>query len=129
MTNTIQKLPNEPIVVDSMSPDYDLAVELPQALPKLIETVEQLAEPVFWVVDISKVEEMDVEDLLIGTELLITGEKALYHHPNIREVMYVTSSQMIRLAATGLSDDLFGNLKIHVFETLEAALQYARKQL
>ncbi|MDX9990741.1 MAG: hypothetical protein RBS68_01710 [Anaerolineales bacterium] len=128
MTSTLQKLPNEPIIVDSMSPDYNLSVELPQALPKLIETLEQLTEPVFWIVDVSKVEKMSVEDLLVGTDLLITGQNPLYRHRNIREAMYVTNNQMIRMAAAGVSDEFFGNLKIQVFETLEAALQYVRKQ-
>jgi hypothetical protein len=127
--NTIQKLPNEQIVVDTMSPDYHLSVELPQGISKLFEVADGLAEPVFWIVDASVVKEVTIEDLLTGTELLIRGKNPLYRHRNMREVLYVSTSPMVRLAAAGLANELFGNLKIRVFDNIESALQYARKQL
>ena len=129
MPNSIQKLPNELIVIDTIPPDYHLSVELPQEMSKLFEAADHLEAPVFWIVDVSAVKEMTIEDLLTGTELLIRGKNPLYRHRNIREVLYISTSQLIKLAAAGLASDLFGNLKIQVFESLEAALQYARKQL
>lgn len=129
MPNTVQKLPNEPIVLDKVSADYRLSVELPSAISKLFELADGLIEPVFWIVDVSEVKEMTIEDILTGTELLIKGKKPLYRHPNIREVLYVSTSRLIRMAAAGLASEIFGNLKISVFDNLESALQYARKQL
>jgi hypothetical protein len=127
--NTVQKLPNEPIVLDKVSADYRLSVELPIGISKLFEVADGLTEPVFWIVDVSEVQDMTIEDILTGTELLIKGKKPLYRHPNIREVLYISTSRLIRMAAAGLISEVFGNLKIRVFENLESALQYARKKL
>lgn len=129
MSNTVQKLPNESIVIDKMSADYCLSAELPVGISKLFEFADGLIDPVFWIVDASEIQEITIEDILTGTELLIKGKKPFYRHPKIREVLYVSTSRLIRMAAAGLKNDLFGNLKISVFDTLEAALEYARKQL
>ena len=129
MPNLVQKLPNEPIVVDSVTSDYHLSTDLPQSITQLFEVADNLTEPVFWIVDVSAVKDMTIEDILTGTELLIRGKNPLYRHRNIREVLYVSTSQLIRLAAAGLKNELFGNLKISVFDTRDAALEYARQQL
>ncbi len=129
MSSTIEKLPNEPIALQTFSPDYHLVEELPKNVPGLLKFLDQLTEPVFWVVDISAVHGVSIEDLLTGTELVAKGKNALYHHRNVREVLYVSTSKMISMAAAGLANEKFGNLKVRVFETREAALQYARQQL
>ena len=129
MTVTVKQFPGEPIVVQTMSPDYQLQVEFPQDYPKLYALLDQQPRPVFWVVDISAIIGLTFEDLLKGTEIVARGDKALYRHRNIREVLYVSTEKMIKMAAAGLKADTFGNIKVLVFESLDAALQYARKQL
>lgn len=129
MPNTVQKLPDELIVIDKMSADYRLSVELPAGISKLFEFADSLTEPVFWIVDVSEVQDMTIEDILTGTELLIKGKKPFYRHPKIREVLYISTSRLIRMAAAGLISEMFGNLRIRVFENLDSALQYARKKL
>ena len=119
MPVTLKQFPDEPIIVQTMSPDYRLLVELPQDHPKLYALLDELPHPVFWVVDISAVENINFEDLLKGTKLVSTGEKALYHHPNIREVLYVSTSEMIKMAAAGLGHDNFGNLNVRVFDNIK----------
>jgi hypothetical protein len=128
MPSTVEKFPNEPIIIQTMSPDYQLRLEMPKVYPSLREILDQQAEPVFWVVNISAVLQITVEDLLIGTEMVAQGEKALYRHPNIREVLYVSTNPMIQLAVEGVRSDSFGNLKVLIFENLETALRYAREQ-
>jgi hypothetical protein len=125
----LEQLPNEPIVIQTMSPDYRLTDELPQDHPKLYAFLDGLSEPVFWIVDISKVRDINMEDLLKGTRLVATGEKPLYHHPNMRQALYVSTKDLIKLAATGLGHDQFGNLNVKVFDSLDAALAYARERI
>lgn len=129
MPSTLEKLADEPIIVQTMSPDYQLMIEFPPKVPQLFAFLDGLTEPVFWVVDISAVEKLSIEDLLTGTGIVAKGENALYRHRNIREVLYVSTLEMIKLAAAGLGHDAFGKLKVRVFENLEAALQYARERV
>jgi hypothetical protein len=128
MSVTLKQFPDEPIVMQTMSPDYQLLVEFPQDHPKLYALLEQLSHPVFWIVDISAVTELSIEDLLKGTELVATGDKPLYRHRNIREVIYVSDRNMIKMAASGLGHNNLGNIKIQVFDNLEIALKYVREQ-
>lgn len=128
MPAKLKKLYGEPIVVETMSADYHLVDEAPKGVPEVLKFLDHLTEPVFWVVDISAVEEVSIEDLLKGTELVAQGQNAVYRHRNIREVLYVSTSRMIKMAAAGLGNAKFGNLKVQVFENLETALQYAREQ-
>jgi len=125
----LKQFPDEPIVVQTMSPDYRLLVEFPEDHPKSYALLDELPHPVFWIVDISAVEELSMEDLLKGTKLVSTGEKPLYRHPNIRQVLYVSTRDMIKVAAEGLKHDKFGNLDVQVFDSIEAALRYAREKL
>jgi len=125
----LEQLPNEPIVIQTMSPDYHLIEEFPKDHPKLYALLDGLSEPVFWIVDISKVENIDMQDLLTGTKLVATSDKSLYHHPNMRQALYVSTKDLIKLAATGLSHEQFGKLNVKVFDNLDAALAYARERI
>lgn len=129
MPVTLKQFPDEPIIVQTMSPDYRLLNEFPQDHPKLYALLDELSHPVFWVVDISVVENLNFEDLLKGTKLVSSGEKALYRHANVREVLYVSTREMIKMAAAGLGHEKFGNLNVQVFDSLKAALEYAREKL
>ncbi len=128
MSATIKKLPGEPIVIQTMSPDYKLVNELPPALPKLLAFLDALEEPVFWLLDISAVAVITVEDLLTGTELVARGEHALYRHPKIKYVVYISTKSMIKMAVDGMAKEAFGKFPISVFDTLDEALVFARKK-
>jgi hypothetical protein len=54
---------------------------------------------------------------------------ALLTHPLMKEFLVVTNVKLVELAAKGLSSDIFGNVAVQVFETLEDALAYAREQI
>ncbi len=125
----IEHLPNEPIIIQTMSSDYSLIDEFPKDHPKLYAMLDELTEPVFWIVDISKVKKLDMQDLLTGTKLVASGKKPLYHHPNIRQALYVSSKRLIKMAAAGLGYEKFGNLQVEVFENLADALAYAREKI
>ena len=128
MSTTIKKLPGEPIVIHAMSSDYKLVDELPKSFPKLLEFLGTLEEPVFWLVDISAVAVITVEDLLTGTELVARGEHALYRHPKIKYVVYISTSSMIKMAVDGMTKEAFGKFPISIFNTLDEALAFARKK-
>ena len=51
------------------------------------------------------------------------GEDAIWHHPKIRGVYFVSNSKMVELAAKGMNTPIFANTMIKVFETVEEALE------
>jgi hypothetical protein len=126
MPTAFKKLENEPIVIITLPTDYNLAAELPKLMPQYINLLNAATEPVYWVVD-ARNSSLTVEEIILGASLLARGEHPLYHHPNIREVIYVTSSQIMKLAADGMKGDSFGNVNIKMFDDLDQAMDYIHK--
>jgi hypothetical protein len=125
MPTEFKKLDNEPIVVVTLPKDYDLAAELPVQLPKYISMLDAAPEPVYWIVD-ARNSSLGVEEIITGASLVASGKHPLYHHPNIRQVIYVTSSRIMKLAAEGLQSESFGHIAIKLFDDLDEALKYTR---
>ncbi len=126
MSTKFKKLDNEPIVVVTLPKDYDLAAELPVQLPKYLQLLNAATEPVYWIVD-ARNSPLKGEEIALGASLVARGEHPLYHHPNIRQVIYVTSARIMKLAADGLKAEPFGHVNIKLFDDLDQALEYARQ--
>lgn len=126
MPSTYKKLTDEPIVIVTLPDDYNLAAELPQVMPKYMQELASFQEPVFWIVD-AQVAPFSIDDIITGAELVAKGQHPLYKHPNIRQVIYVTTSQMLKLAAAGMSSEQFGKIAIKLFDNLDDALKFARE--
>jgi hypothetical protein len=126
MPTVFKKLEDEPIVIVTLPIDYNLAAELPKLMPQYINLLNAATEPVYWVVD-ARNSSLTVEEIILGASLLARGEHPLYHHPNVREVIYVTSSQIMKLAADGMKGDSFGNVNIKMFDDLDQAMDYIHK--
>jgi hypothetical protein len=125
MSTSVTKLPDEPIVVVSLGADYNLRTELPKAVPQYLEMLAHYDEPVFWIVDLSAVL-LSVEDVVFGANMLARSENPLYHHPKVREVVYVTPVDALQAAAQGMDSRAFGHVKISVTNTLDEALAQVR---
>ena len=126
MASVYKKLPDEPIVIITLSEDYDLKSDLPKTLPRYLKELSTFKEPVFWVVDAS-VAPITVNDLIVGTEMVARGEHPLYKHPNIRQVVYVTTSDLLKLAAEGMGSEKFDKIAIKLCDDLDAALAFCRE--
>lgn len=126
MTSTYKKLPNEPIVIVTLPANYNLVAELPVVMPKYLQELETFQEPVFWIVD-AREAPFSVEDIITGAELVAKGQHPLYKHPKIRQVIYITTSLMLKLAAEGMGSDQFGKIAIKLFDDLELGLKFARE--
>ena len=68
-----------------------------------------------------------VEDIIWAANEGVHGSLAVARDPRIREILVVSTSSILSLAARGLRADAFGNTRISVFGTLEEALAYARQ--
>jgi hypothetical protein len=71
-----------------------------------------------------------IEAIIEAANMARSSEsKKLTHHPNLLKSVTITSSKVGHLAIKGLNSAAFGHLDIPVFETLDAALDYARALL
>jgi hypothetical protein len=126
MPTVFKKLENEPVVIVTLPSEYNLAAELPKLMPKYISLLDAATEPVYWIVD-ARDSALKVEEIILGASLVARGEHPLYHHPNIRQVIYVTSNQIMKLAAEGMKGDSFGHVNIKLFDDLDQVMDFIHK--
>jgi len=124
---TVQKLVDEPIVVTSFYEDYRLAIHGQQANLDIAEALNTDAELRFCIFDTLAMS-ISFNDILQGTALAIQQYKLL-KNPNAIEVVLITDKSFMKAAMEGLRNPLFGNIRIPVFNTVEAGLAYARSQI
>ncbi len=126
MSYTVEKLPNEPIILDILNADYNRATDANSHLEELLNLLEAQRTPVYLIFDISEVA-FSLDDIMQGIKLA-TKQYQVFKHSNIRENIFVTDSRFMKLASDGMRNPIFGSLSIRTIETRDAALAYARAQ-
>lgn len=127
-TYQLQALPGEPIVIVTIFKDYSIARDMPLSDAEGRILLETLDEPVFYITDITRFTP-SMDDLLLGANRGARGEDPMWHHPKIREMVFVSPSTLIHVAAKGMNTVTFGNLKVQVFRTVDEALAYCRAEI
>ena len=126
MPYTIDKLPDEPILLIHSTMGEDKLREMTEAIAEIARILDEQTETVFMVVDMRDVS-MGLDDIVQAATLSARGRNPMLHHPNIRETIYVLTDVLIKTAVKGLGSATFGQLKAHIFDTVEEALDYCRK--
>lgn len=129
MPITIEQIPDAPIlVVRGDQADRDVLEETLEVNSQISALLDTLSQPVFLVVDLREIS-MSLEDVLQVAIVSARGQDSLLHHPNIRENIFVMRSGLLRMAAKGLNNLMFGLLTPGIFDTLEEALGYCYGRL
>ncbi len=105
LSYTIEKLPGEPIVVQTIRSDESVA-EVPDSMGTMSELLEAQSEPVFLIYDVSNAS-FTLDDILAGSNQASRSEKPLLKHPKVRETIVVSTSELIKLAVKGLGTPVF----------------------
>jgi hypothetical protein len=64
-TFTIEKLPDEPIIVFSILDGWQWKRDFPEATPNVLEILDAQTAPVFWITDLSKAS-MNLDEAIWG---------------------------------------------------------------
>ena len=127
---SIQKLPDEPIIIAQLSRSitFEDRPSDPESAHQTQELLDAQEEPFFYIFDMSEVE-LDIKNMILAANRGAGQEGTSLRHPMIKELLVVTSSKLINLAAKGLNSDIFGRVPTSVFETVDDALVYARERI
>jgi hypothetical protein len=90
-----------------------------------IALLDAQAQPVYFIVDFTE-SNINFEHIMKGAASAGWGEGSFLHHPNVRQTLFVTASDILENVAEGMRGDLYGNLNIMTFRTLEDAQSYIR---
>jgi len=119
---TVEKLPNHPVVVQTLGKDFSHAAEGIRGMEQATHLLDQQSHPVFFIWNLSDVS-LSLDDIIAGAGLA-TKQAKFFQHPNIREAIVITKSRMLELASKGMDSPIFGNIKMRIFKTLDEALAY-----
>jgi hypothetical protein len=68
-------------------------------------------------------------DAVAGMATVTRGNTAVFKHPKLLQLVVVTTSGLIELTTRAFGQEQYGSMKSEVFNTLDEALEYARKQV
>jgi hypothetical protein len=120
-----EKLPDDGIIIVTYHEDYDVRLHAAASIEEGTTLLDTAQTPTFLVIDATAVS-IDLDDL-ISSASLATRQTRFFAHPIIREIILITRSKLISLAAKGLDSVAFGHVKIKVFDTRDNALAYVRQ--
>ncbi|MFN8372938.1 MAG: hypothetical protein U0694_08680 [Anaerolineae bacterium] len=124
---TIQKFDDEPIVLTIFYQDYRLALHGQEGTAELMATLDAQTASVFLILDMRALV-LSMNDLLRAITLS-TQQYQLFKHSHVTEVVMITDKPFLKASADAMRNPLFGNIRIPVFDSVDAALAYARSQI
>jgi hypothetical protein len=125
-TGGIEKLPGEPILIHTLLEGWSVANDLHANIDQAMEHLDAADEPLYYIANFRRGMKLSLQDVIRAANQAARGSNTMLHHPNLREFLVVTDTRIIDLAAKGLDSEIFGNVPVSVFGTLEEALEYAR---
>jgi hypothetical protein len=123
----VEALPDDPVILMSLAKDALITEDMANSGAEIRALLDQADGPMFVIMDMRELS-INLNDIILGSNLGTRGEEPLSRHPNIGEMIFVSSNAMVKLAVKGLNTVTFGNLEARVFDSVGDALIYVRSQ-
>jgi hypothetical protein len=125
---TIEKLPDEPIVLVTISSPLDVKHDLP-LLAHQLQAVFDAEDGPLW--DITDARDLSLAfgDMVSGMAMMTRGELAVLRDPKLRRFAIVVSNNLIMIAAKGLGQAQYGAIPMLICETLDEAFELVRAEI
>lgn len=125
MSYSIEKLPDEPILIVTLHKEFAFSRDSVAANMEAKAVLDQSKEPLYYVADTSAVR-FNMDETVEGSNFASRGETAIFQHPNIKQVLLVVGDIMQEMTAAGMRSEAFGSVNILTFASREDALAHAR---
>ncbi len=122
---SIEKLPGEPIILTSVTSAFSAHNGLVELLAEARRELDNATTPLYNVVDLTQ-STMGLDDVILASNSVARGEESVWHHPKVKQMVIVSKTALIKLAAAGLNSAVFGRLNVKVFGTCDEALAFCR---
>jgi hypothetical protein len=127
MSYLIDRIEDEPIVIITYGRDFESLTEMIPILMDGIIMVASIPGGAFVINDLTHVD-LILEEVILGANLA-HNDISPFANPQVLGNILVTTSDLIKLAATGLNSETFGFLHLPVFNTVVEAVEYARQSI
>ncbi len=125
MSFTVQMLPDAPALLLTLSAEYNLFTDFPKSYQSVSEVLDKACEPVYYIMD-ARAATFDMNIIIQAASSTSQSSQGTFHHPNVKGVLIVSPHDVIHVAAEGLRTDVYGNVRVRTFHSLDDALAFAR---
>jgi hypothetical protein len=128
-TFTIEKLPDEPIIVaELVGEEWDLGVLYPPFVEQFIALLDSLDEPVYYIGHAPNLD-MSYLDVMLMANMLVIEAFFVHYHPNLKGLLAVGKGELLGQSTEGTRRAFLGHLSLSTFDTFEEALESARAKV
>lgn len=127
MKFTVERLPNEPILIVTIGKDYQVGKDSPDIFRAVDSKIGKDESGLYSIYDLREMK-MTFGDLVIALSNQSQKAPGAMADPRASAVI-VGSSEMVKLGAQAFQQEQYGNLKFPLYESVEDALKYAREQV
>lgn len=123
-----ERLPDLPVLLSVIGKGWTEDRDLISAMLDMERLLNEAEQPLFLITELDGIQ-VTLDHIVIGANAAAQGERSLLHHPQVREVIVVTESPVIKHAAEGLRSDAFGNIPVRTYPSIKEAIDYVREQV
>ncbi|NDJ54097.1 MAG: hypothetical protein GYB68_13585 [Chloroflexi bacterium] len=114
------------LVIVTIKAEFSIGRELPTQMEHLTDTLDELGRPVYVIFDVRDLR-FTIGDVVQASNDFTNRSKAGLLHPNLYMALYISDHPVIKIAAKGLQNEIFGGgIRTAVFNTVDDALDYAQ---
>lgn len=123
----VKKIPDLPVVLGQWFEGFKFVEHGAQYAKEANAMLDKQEAPVFYVIDLTQLKTISVEGVVEVANSGAKNLKSSHRHPMNRETIIISQEKIVKLAVKGASTAAFGNLRVQLFENLDEALDYAKK--
>jgi hypothetical protein len=128
MSYKVEMLPNEPIMVTTFEAGFDVRRDATGVVKQMRALLDAATQPVYMLDDTINMK-LNFADLVGGLAMVTRGETDVVNHRNVRRIVIVTSSDILKFATTALKQSQYGGKEVAVYTSMDDALAAIRMEL
>jgi hypothetical protein len=121
-------LPNEPILLAKFDEDFSVARDGEEMMGEMKRILDASSTPLYMLDDFLKLK-MSFPDLVAALAMSTRGSTAVMRHPNVRKLVIVSTSELLRLGGNALKQAQYGGFQADIYPSLDEALTGIRKEM
>lgn len=125
MTHTVERLPDEPILIITYETPFDFHIEPGQILEAMADIIIDSDQAVFAIHDTSNLS-LSFSDVVTGMAGAFKNVRGQELSPRAR-ILVVGGGTLLNLAVRSARQIQYGGLDVELFDSLDDALDYARQ--
>jgi hypothetical protein len=115
-------LPGEPVMLTKFHPDFNVQDDTPVVLGLMTRALDAAPARVTIVANLLGIQ-LKFSDMVYALGIVTKGDTAVLHHPCVRRLALITTSDTIRFGGYALQQEQYGSIPVDFYTTQEEALK------